>query len=86
MIVEGAKTCEICGAPNTTENGWLIAITLPPNAQNPGEVGIAFGPIDSPISDPDLRVEHLCSHACTVRRLSQWLGDFDAVTAQKGAA
>lgn len=86
MIIDGAKKCNVCLASNVTERGWVVAVTAPPTQDSPGEPGIAFGPIDSVIQDPGYQVEHLCCQSCAMRRLSQWLGDQDTQTMQKGAA
>jgi hypothetical protein len=66
-------TCDVCGQPKGETNHWLQCITQPPIADLPGIVGIGFGPIDAPVSDPDIKIEHLCGQACAMKRFSQWL-------------
>ncbi len=51
-----------------------MAITPPADSDAPAKVGIAFGPLDAAVDDPNLRIEHLCSHACAAKYFSQWLG------------
>lgn len=68
------KQCEICGRLKGETNHWLLAVTAAPDSGIPGKVGIAFGPFDSAVDDPALKVGHLCSHACAAKYFSQWLG------------
>jgi hypothetical protein len=47
------------------------------NSQKAPEDGIAFGRIEAKkdLVDPHcLNIEDFCSHACAVKRFSQWLG------------
>jgi hypothetical protein len=74
MEVPNHMVCDVCGAPKGETNHWLMAVTQPPTPEMPGEIGIAFGPIDADLNDLTLKREHICSHACAIKRFSQWLG------------
>lgn len=73
-IVPNQLKCDVCGAESSETSTWLVAATIPPTPKRPGEVGIGFAPIETPTYDRSIKVEHICSHACAVKRFSQWLG------------
>lgn len=69
--------CDVCGVQKGETNHWLLAVTRPPTPEEPGEEGIAFGPLDASLIDPpSLKLEHICGHACAIKRFSQWLETF----------
>jgi hypothetical protein len=70
--------CDVCGRSKGETNHWLQCITQPAKGDLPEIQGIGFGPIDAPISDADIKVEHICGHACAVKRFSQWLETLNA--------
>jgi hypothetical protein len=78
MILTDQVKCNVCGALKGETNHWLVAITIPPTEEEPGEVCIAFAPIDADTNEEDVElrdgtIEHICGHACAVKRFSQWL-------------
>ncbi len=77
MISDQVK-CDICGAIKGDTNHWLVAVIIPPGEDAPEEVCIAFAPIAAEVQDEavdkrDGEIEHICGHACAVKRFSQWL-------------
>jgi hypothetical protein len=73
MEIPNQIKCDNCGAVKGETNHWISCITIPPAEKAPGEDGIAFGPLEATITDPRLKIEHLCGEACATKRLSQWL-------------
>lgn len=79
MLVPDEIRCDVCGRQKGETNHWLQCITQPAKEEFPAIEGIGFGPIDAPISGTDVKVEHICCHACAVKRFSQWLGTLNTV-------
>jgi hypothetical protein len=77
VIDTNAISCDVCGIPKGETNHWLVAVTVPPTEEKPGECCIAFAPIGAEV-EPDIadrtELQHICSHACAVTLFSQWLG------------
>jgi len=72
-VITDHIVCDVCGTPKGETNHWLIAATMPPTPAAPGEIGIGFAPMGTPVNDVDAKIEHICGHACAVKRFSQWL-------------
>jgi hypothetical protein len=80
--------CEVCGAVKGETNHWLDCVTVRQTTEATGGAlnlayaakqpammaGIAFAPLGTPLTDPSIQKEHICSQACAVKRFSQWLG------------
>ena len=66
--------CDVCSRQKGENNHWLISVV------EPGEVGIAFGPIDSQVDNPNAKIEHICGDACALKRFSQFLGSLHPAT------
>jgi len=73
MEVPGHIICDVCGRDKGETNHWIIAATIPPTPEAPGEIGIGFAPMGTPVNDPDAKIEHLCGQGCATKRFSQWL-------------
>lgn len=80
MEFHGIK-CDICGKEKGESNHWYVAIT-----GAPAQPGIAFGPIDSIISDPTVKREHICGQGCLHKRLDRWIANLHAATNPSEAA
>jgi hypothetical protein len=74
-VVTNQLRCDACGVESSATGGWLVALT-PSVSDEPSLKGIAFGTIEAADLgfDNSIKVEHICSHACAVKRFSQWLG------------
>lgn len=68
--------CDACGSQMSGATGWLISLTDEPHDGRTPSLGITFAPIEEQgqAAECDLRIEHICSHACAIKRFSQWLG------------
>jgi hypothetical protein len=76
-FVTNQLACNVCAAESSTTKDWLVAIL--PTGVDADVPGIAFGPLGVDVSaDPGLAIEHICSHACAVKRFSQWLGTLNS--------
>jgi hypothetical protein len=60
-------------------NDWLVCVTRPTGAE-----GIAFGPSDSVVNDPEAKVEDICGQECAHKRFSIWLTNHSAPLTAKG--
>lgn len=65
-----AIKCDLCGRQKGETNHWLTAL-ISDVAEMPA---IVFGPIDIPAAGDGSTLQHICSHACAMKRFSQWLG------------
>jgi hypothetical protein len=70
--------CDVCGSQRSGAAGWLVA-AVPPVSDEPTKQGIGFATIETSEADEEayqsgFTIEHICSHACAMKRFSQWLG------------
>lgn len=74
--------CDVCGRQKGSTNHWLVVVSDPrdPNARLYD--GLAFGTIESHVTDALFKVEHICGQACAHTRLSQWLETLTATERQ----
>lgn len=77
MIITDQVKCDVCPTTKGGEtNHWLVAVIVPPE-DDPREQCIAFAPMGAAVEEhpyEGAEIEHICSHACAVKRFSQWLG------------